>query len=208
MRSRICALIALTFVMAACSDDRSPSDNSQAVQLALERDVAPPHLVVDGRYSDLRFVEMMAAHHQHAVDMAKVAAQHASRAEVRSMAQKMIDDQEKEIEDLRSLRRSLDGSDHLPMMMAPHSMENSGVPMPDELHAGASVDAAFLDGMLPHHSGAVEMSSVALRHTDDARIAKLARRIIDAQAREIGEIIGLRTQWFAGLNHGFPHASK
>jgi len=61
------------------------------------------------------------------------------------------------------------------------------------MHAGmASVDAdadvAFMQGMLAHHKGAVEMSEVALKYGKDEKVRDLASRIIKAQAAEIAEM--------------------
>lgn len=61
------------------------------------------------------------------------------------------------------------------------------------MHAGmASVDAdadvAFMQGMLAHHRGAVEMSEVALKYGKDEKVRDLASRIIKAQAAEIAEM--------------------
>jgi uncharacterized protein (DUF305 family) len=50
---------------------------------------------------DLAFVEMMAAHHQGAIDMAKTELQDGSLPEVKQFAQKVIDDQQKEINQLK-----------------------------------------------------------------------------------------------------------
>ena len=168
--------------------------------------VAPPELVLDGSYSDVRFCDMMAAHHRHAIDMAEVELERGSDEELRAMARDIIAMQTKEIEELATIKQSLTGSRELPTKMHPHQMQNGGVPMPDELVRGTSVDLAFLDGMLPHHSGAVLMSSAALRYTGDARIADVARRAIDAQAKEIGDLGGIRKARSPGARHGFPHA--
>lgn len=61
------------------------------------------------------------------------------------------------------------------------------------MHEGmASVDAdadvAFMQGMLAHHKGAVEMSEVALKYGKDEKVRDLASRIIKAQAAEIAEM--------------------
>lgn len=49
---------------------------------------------------DKDFATMMRMHHQQAVDMAKVELEHGKSAELKSMARKMIDDQQKEIAQL------------------------------------------------------------------------------------------------------------
>jgi uncharacterized protein (DUF305 family) len=54
-----------------------------------------------GSEFDLAFVEMMAAHHQGAIDMAKTELRDGSLPEVKQFAQKVIDDQQKEVDQLQ-----------------------------------------------------------------------------------------------------------
>lgn len=63
----------------------------------------------------------------------------------------------------------------------------------DRMHAGmadipADPDVAFMQGMLAHHKGAVEMSEVALKYGKDAKARDLAARVIAAQKAEIAEM--------------------
>ena len=63
----------------------------------------------------------------------------------------------------------------------------------DRMHAGmadipADADVAFMQGMLAHHKGAVEMSQVALKYAKDAQARDLAARVIAAQKQEIAEM--------------------
>ena len=51
--------------------------------------------------ADQDFARMMAAHHQGAIDMARVELQHGKDPELKGMAQKVIDDQTKEIQRLQ-----------------------------------------------------------------------------------------------------------
>lgn len=46
-------------------------------------------------------------------------------------------------------------------------------------------DVAFIQGMIPHHQGAVDMANIILEHGDDNEAKKLAREIIAAQEKEI-----------------------
>ena len=57
---------------------------------------------------------------------------------------------------------------------------------------GEYSDAAFVDAMVPHHEGAVEMAEVALQNAEHEEIRILAREIIDAQRAEIEEFGRLR----------------
>lgn len=51
--------------------------------------------------ADQDFARMMAAHHQGAIDMARVELQHGKDPDLKAMAQKVVDDQTKEIQQLQ-----------------------------------------------------------------------------------------------------------
>jgi uncharacterized protein (DUF305 family) len=52
--------------------------------------------------ADRDFAMMMIPHHQGAIDMAKAELQHGDDPELKKMAQKIIDDQQKEIAELKA----------------------------------------------------------------------------------------------------------
>lgn len=54
---------------------------------------------------------------------------------------------------------------------------------------GEYSDAAFVDAMVPHHEGAVEMAEVALENAEHEEIRTLSQDIVDAQRAEI-ELFG------------------
>ena len=54
---------------------------------------------------------------------------------------------------------------------------------------GEYSDKAFIDAMVPHHEGAVEMAQVALQRAEHAEITNLAKEIVGAQRAEI-ELFG------------------
>jgi uncharacterized protein (DUF305 family) len=64
--------------------------------------------------------------------------------------------------------------------------------------AAQAFDLQFLDTMIAHHTGAVEMAKVAEMKTQNAELKTFAAKIVADQAREIGEMKRWREQWFTG----------
>jgi uncharacterized protein (DUF305 family) len=163
---------------------------------AASGEVADPDLVVSRQYDDARFLDMMAAHHEMAIEQARMALEHADHEELRTMARGIVDTQTAEIEEIRSIKQEAYGTTHVPLMMSEHQMDNMGTLTDAQLEAAKPFDLAFIDGMMPHHAGAITMASVARLRSENPRILTMARGIIDAQAAEIGKMIAMRKKWY------------
>jgi uncharacterized protein (DUF305 family) len=59
-----------------------------------------------------------------------------------------------------------------------------------------SFDAQFIDMMVPHHQGAVEMAKIAQQRAEHLEIAQMADAIIAAQEGEISQMKAWRLAWF------------
>lgn len=57
-------------------------------------------------------------------------------------------------------------------------------------------DLRFIDGMTPHHEGAVVMAQEALQKSQRPEIRQLAEAIIAAQQKEIAQMKAWRTAWY------------
>ncbi|MBD2445915.1 DUF305 domain-containing protein [Nostoc sp. FACHB-152] len=79
--------------------------------------------------------------------------------------------------------------------MMDHSGMHHGMTM-DLGPADANYDLRFIDAMIPHHQGAVEMASVAQQKSQRPEIKKLADEIIKAQNQEISQMKQWRTAWY------------
>ncbi|GEM_PF-465643 len=58
-------------------------------------------------------------------------------------------------------------------------------------------DRHFIEMMIPHHQGAVDMANLALSKAKHPEIKKLAEDIIKDQNREIGEMKAWYKEWYA-----------
>lgn len=62
--------------------------------------------------------------------------------------------------------------------------------------ADVNYDLRFIDGMIPHHQGAVVMAQEALQKSKRPEIKKLANNIIQAQNKEIAQLKRWRKTWY------------
>lgn len=140
---------------------------------------------------DAMFISMMIPHHQAALDMAEVVIRRGSDPEVRAIARRIVDDQRAEIAEMRDLYRTAFGGDP-PSMPAGHGMMMGMGMDAATLESAPEPDRAFLGAMIPHHAGAILMADAVLAGDPRPEVADLARRIIAAQAKEIGEMQAMR----------------
>ena len=51
------------------------------------------------------------------------------------------------------------------------------------------IDVAFVCGMIPHHQGAIDMAKAELAYGNDAWAKSTAQKVIDAQTKEMAEML-------------------
>ena len=130
-------------------------------------------------YSDRAFLSGMIAHHEGAVDMAKVflaTPKKDQNPQVTAWADDVIKVQEKEIAEMKELLKPLGDIE-----------ESAYTPMKNMLEEGKDLGAnmRFVELMLPHHAMALEMSVPALLGSNNPQILNLAEGIIISQAKEM-----------------------
>lgn len=67
---------------------------------------------------DLAFIDLTIPHHQSAIAASQTALQQATHEEIRTLAQRVIEDQQREIDELNAIRQGLSGSGALPEAIA------------------------------------------------------------------------------------------
>lgn len=161
----------------------------------------PPEAV---HTADQMFIDMMVPHHQGAVEMARMAEQRAEHPELKAMAATMITAQQSEIDQMKSWRKSWFGSDEVPAMGASmdhgdmpgmKSMEGMKADM-ERLKTATPFDLAFLDAMIPHHEGAVEMATDVQTKSEKAEVKELAAKMVADQKKEIEQMKQWRKAWY------------
>jgi len=130
---------------------------------------------------DLMFAQMMIPHHEQAIEMSDLALQNSNNAEIRDLATKIRGEQAPEIELMKSWSDSHMGS-HMGHMM-------NGMLSDDEIRElekarGVVFDRLFLEGMIKHHEGAIDMAE-DIEDSTNKEVAKLAKSIISTQRAEI-----------------------
>ena len=136
---------------------------------------------LNGKAFDRAFLSMMVAHHQGAIDMSKAVMNNVKDAQVKTWTKAVISAQQKEIKDMTSWLGTLGGVDRTWQTGMVKEMDG----MMAALKSNKDSDAGFVSGMLPHHASAIEMATLALQKSSDARVTKLAREIIRIQADEM-----------------------
>jgi uncharacterized protein (DUF305 family) len=155
---------------------------------------------------DRHFMEQMIPHHEDAVAMSELALTRAEHPELQQLAETIIRDQTREIEQMRTWYISWYGVD-APMgddafrgREMGGGMMGGGM-MDDEadmevLQAASVFDKEFIEQMIPHHQMGVMMARMVLSRTDRPEIEELARSIIRTQTDEIEQMRAWYRAWY------------
>lgn len=101
---------------------------------------------------------------------------------------------------MMGMRQMMSGTENINMMSSEkgHGMEMSMNEMSEmlELLTGSEFDEMFLDMMISHHQGAIDMANSALTNSQRKEIKDLANDIILAQTSEIKMMEEWMSNWF------------
>ncbi|GIW36809.1 MAG: hypothetical protein KatS3mg073_0954 [Meiothermus sp.] len=156
---------------------------------------------LSGRNFDIAYMSMMIEHHKGAVEMARAILKVSKEARIRKAAQEIVAVQNKEIAQLTGWLKSWYGvapsQRYLQMMRSDMKpmMEASMMGMQTMPGHEMPVDRAFLEGMIPHHQDAVDMSRACLQQAARAELKRFCQSVITVQSREIEQY----RQWLKNL---------
>ncbi len=172
MRTRLTTIgaFAATALLAACGSDAATSAE-------------------DHNAADVTFATDMIPHHRQAVEMAGMAAARAESPEVLQLAEEIAGAQEPEIETMTGwleewgepVPDEMGGMDMggMPGMMSEERMQGL------EEANGMTFDEMFLEMMIEHHAGAIQMAQTEQSEGLYAEAIELAEQIESAQRDEL-----------------------
>ena len=144
--------------------------------------------------TDIMFAQMMIPHHQQAVDMSTLAETHTTNPEILALAKQIKDAQAPEIKKMTAWIESSNAS-----MDMGHDMGMNGMLSDEQMTAlgdaqGAAFDKLYLEGMIGHHEGALQMAKM-IENSSNAEAITLAGNIVSSQSAEIEKM----KQMLAGM---------
>lgn len=136
------------------------------------------------RANDLMFAQLMIPHHQQAIDMSNLALKNNASLSVKVLARDVISAQKKEIAQMKYWLTSAKASS-----MMDHSMEMGGMLNESEMKTlkslkGTRFSKAFLEAMIKHHLGALEM----VKYLNGAKNPEAKALGMSIKAAQSGEI--------------------
>ena len=138
---------------------------------------------------DVDFATMMVMHHQGAIAMANLELQEGNNAEMKSMAQAIIAEQQQEIQELQAILAGMvvDDMDMEFMQEQMMGMDRMDA-MADQQMITGDIDNDFASLMIIHHQAAIDSASSYLHHGGNPELLEMANMIIEAQSTEIIEL--------------------
>jgi uncharacterized protein (DUF305 family) len=138
---------------------------------------------------EVDFVKMMIMHHEGAIGMSKVELEAGQNDSLKQIAQKIINEQQTEIQEFSAILATLtvDNSDPAFTTEQMNNMTKMGK-MADEQLITGDIDNDFATLMIIHHQSAIDNASSCLHHGNNKEIKMMAHNIVDSQTMEIIEL--------------------
>lgn len=136
---------------------------------------------------DNDFAALMKVHHMGALDMAQLQVARGTDPQLKQMAQKMIDDQQREIAELNTFlsgHQAHGGGDAF-YKESMTQMNN----MKMDMSQSGSIDQQFAQMMIPHHQGGIDMARAYLKSgAHEEKLKTMANNIVREQQKEIQQL--------------------
>jgi uncharacterized protein (DUF305 family) len=208
------AVLTAGAVLAGCSGNTS---NHDMTGMGSSTTSAPSNQQGGHNQADVAFAQAMIPHHAQALDMAGLVAGRTTNAKVIDLAGRIQKAQDPEIQLMTGWLKTWGAAaptstamSGMPGMTSGHSMPGmSDTPAPSapmtgmmsapdmanlQAAKGSQFDTMWLQMMIQHHQGAIDMAKTELTQGASTDAKALAQKIIDGQQAEITEMKGLLGQ--------------
>lgn len=195
------ALVAGTLVLVGCSDDDGMDGRMDGhMNGSQQRSSAAPEAEDStANDADVAFTREMISHHRQAIVMAQLAEDRAADPRVLDLAGRIRASQAPEIDTFLGWLADWGVAGGMGPGGGGMGHGGDGMMSPGDMQAlmaasGEEFDRLFLEQMIEHHAGAVEMAETEIADGRDPDVIELAGTIRDSQTAEIEEMEQLLTE--------------
>ena len=194
------ALLAGALVLTGCSDDSVASHMDSMETGSAESTGTSASEDAAFNDADVTFAQGMIPHHEQAIEMAQMTQGRAQDSRVLDLASRIEAAQQPEIEALTGWLEEWGVEDSGTGGMDHGGVDHGGGMMSEEdmnalmAASGAEFDRLFLEQMIEHHTGAVDMAVTESAEGDNPNAIAMAETIRDTQNAEIAEMKQVLTE--------------
>lgn len=193
------AVLTLGAVLAGCSSTGTDSGHDMS---SVSSTTGAPAGQAGHNQADVTFAQQMIPHHQQALDMAELVSSRTTNVKVVDLAGRIHKAQDPEIQRMTGWLTTWGAAATSTGMTMPGMSNGQSMPgmMSDadmsklQGMKGVEFDRMWLQMMIQHHQGAIDMAKTELAQGSSADAKTLAQKIIDGQQAEITEMNGLLGQ--------------
>ena len=183
------AALAAALFLSSCS---GPASDSQTAHQQTDQPVitAQP---AGYNADDVAFATNMIPHHQQAVELSAMVPDRSTNAELIALAQQISAAQQPEIDVMKVFLVQWNenpdtNSGHAGHGSTMQGMVDAATMTQLESLNGAEFDKLWLESMISHHQGAIEMAKAEIANGDNVDAKTLAKNIVTTQEAEIGQM--------------------
>jgi uncharacterized protein (DUF305 family) len=185
--------------------------------------IGQPLEQLSGDDFDKAFLAQMTMHHAMAVMMTRPVVANAQHDELKALGSKIVEDQTREMAQMRGWLRDWYGIDLPDMVAMMDAMQSGQMPMTPQGHGmptgmmqdmsmgmmqhmsmmaelwklpPARLEAVFMSQMVVHHQGAVDMAMLAPGRAAHQELVDLAQGIVESQTDEIRQMNDWLAAWY------------
>jgi uncharacterized protein (DUF305 family) len=187
--TRPIAALAAALLLSSCSSQASDGHTAQPQTTQPVITGQPAGYNAD----DVEFATNMIPHHQQVVDLSALAQDRSTNAELIALAKQISAAQQRELDVMRVFLVQWKENPDTTSGHTGHGATMAGmvdaatIAKLDSLN-GAEFDKLWLESMISHHQGAIEMAKAEIANGDNVDAKSLAQNIVTTQEAEIGQM--------------------